>query len=293
MTSELSDTLTLGKALRAAATQLNSAQTPLLDARILLKLASGLDDAGLIARSDDPLPADQAKTFAGLIKRRAAGEPVAYIIGAKEFWSLEFHVSPDVLIPRDDSECLIEGVITRRAKDETLSILDLGTGSGCLLCALLQEFPNSLGTGIDRSAKAVVMARNNSRKLGLAPRARFLVGDWGRALEGGFDIIVANPPYIPDGDRAGLPVDVGGYEPARALFAGESGLDDYHAILADAPRILSSCGLMVFEAGDGQAETLVEMVTKTFPEAEISTLNDLKGRPRGVIAERKSFAEKD
>jgi release factor glutamine methyltransferase len=292
MAGEVSDALTLGKALREAAAQLNAAPTPLLDARILLKLASGLDDAGVIAKSDDPLPADQAKIFAGLIKRRAAGEPVAYITGVKEFWSLEFRVSPDVLIPRDDSECLIEAVIARRDKHQALSILDLGTGSGCLLCALLQEFPNSLGTGIDRSANAIVIARANSTKLGLAPRARFLVGDWARALGGGFDIIIANPPYIPESDRAGLPVDVG-YEPASALFAGKSGLDAYRAILSDAPRILKPGGLIVFEAGDGQGEKLVEMVTKTFREAEISILNDLKGRPRGVIAERKSFVEKD
>jgi release factor glutamine methyltransferase len=292
MAGEVSDALTLGKALREGAAQLNAAPTPLLDARILLKLASGLDDAGVIAKSDDPLPADQAKIFAGLIKRRAAGEPVAYITGVKEFWSLEFRVSPDVLIPRDDSECLIEAVIARRDKHQALSILDLGTGSGCLLCALLQEFPNSLGTGIDRSANAIVIARANSTKLGLAPRARFLVGDWARALGGGFDIIIANPPYIPESDSAGLPVDVG-YEPASALFAGKSGLDAYRAILAGAPRILKPGGLIVFEAGDGQGEKLVEMVTKTFREAEISILNDLKGRPRGVIAERKSFVEKD
>ncbi len=292
MASELSGALTFGKALREAAAQLKDAPSPMLDARILLKLASGLDDAGLIAKSDDPLSADQAKIFAGLIKRRAAGEPIAYITGVKEFWSLEFHVSPDVLIPRDDSECLIEAVIARRDKHQALSILDLGTGSGCLLCALLQQFPNSLGTGVDHSANAIVMARANSRKLGVASRTRFLVGDWGRALEGGFDIIIANPPYIPDGDRAGLPVDVG-YEPVSALFAGKNGLDAYRAILADAPRILGPGGLIVFEAGDGQGEKLVEMVTKTFPEAEISTLNDLKGQPRGVLAERKSFAEKD
>ncbi|VAW06446.1 Peptide chain release factor N(5)-glutamine methyltransferase [hydrothermal vent metagenome] len=293
MAGEVSDALTLGKALREAAAQLNAAPTPLLDARILLKLASGLDDAGVIAKSDDPLPADQAKIFAGLIKRRAAGEPVAYITGVKEFWSLEFRVNPDVLIPRDDSECLIEAVIARREKDAPYNILDLGTGSGCLLCALLDEFPNSLGTGVDYFVNAIVIARANSRKLGLAPRARFLVGDWARALNRGFDIIIANPPYIPERDRACLPVDVGGYEPASALFAGEKGFDAYRAILADAPRILNPGGLIVFEAGDGQGEKLAEMVTKTFREAEISTLNDLKGRLRGVMAERKSFAEKD
>ncbi len=293
MASELSGALTLGLALREAAAQLKAVQTPLLDARILLKLATGLDDAGVIARSDDKLPTDQAKMFAGLVKRRAAGEPVAYITGVKEFWSLEFHVSPDVLIPRDDSECLIEAVIARRDKHAPYKILDLGTGSGCLLCALLEEFPNSLGTGVDCSAAAIAIARANSRKLGLAPRARFLVGDWAKTLEGGFDIIIANPPYIPEGDRAGLPVDVADYEPARALFAGESGFNAYQAILADAPRILSPGGRIVLEAGDGQAGRLVEMVTKTFPDAEILTINDLKGRPRGVIAERKSFAEKD
>ena len=293
MTSELSDALTVGEALRSAAALLTTSQTPLLDARVLLKFATGLDDAGLIANSGDPLSPDQASAFFALIERRAAGEPIAYITGVKEFWSLEFHVSPDVLIPRDDSECLIEAVMKRRPADAELSILDLGAGSGCLLCALLNEFPNANGVGVDLSPQAAIIARDNCERLGLSDRAEIMVGDWSSALDGVFDVIIANPPYIPEGDRAGLPVDVVAYEPGSALFAGEEGFDAYRAILADGHRILAPGGLIVFETGDGQAARLAEMVTKTFPEAETSVICDLQARPRGVLAEQKSFAEKD
>ncbi len=285
--------LPIDEALRSAAAQLKTSQTPLLDARVLLKFATGFDDAGLVVNSGGPLPPDQASAFFALIERRAMGEPIAYITGVKEFWSLEFRVSPDVLIPRDDSECLIEAVTKRRSADTEFSILDLGAGSGCLLCALLAEFPNANGVGVDLSPQAAIIARDNCERLSLSDRAEILVGDWSSALDDVFDIIIANPPYIPEGDRAGLPVDVVAYEPGSALFAGEEGFDAYCAILADAPRILAPEGIIVFEAGDGQAARLAEMVTKTFPKAEISVICDLQARPRGVLAEQKSFAEKD
>ena len=285
--------LTLGAALRIGAKQLTASQTPLLDARILLKKASGLTDAGLIARSEEPMTQDMVWMFAVDLKRRTAGEPIAYITGVKEFWSLEFKVEPGVLIPRDDSECLIETVLARRERDEALCILDLGVGSGCLLCALLSEMLQAIGTGVDQSPAALKIAQANAEQLGFESRASFIVSDWAAALRGPFDVIIANPPYIPDGDRPGLPADVADYEPGEALFAGADGFDAYRAILTDISRVLAPDGLLVFEAGDGQAAQLADMVTKTFPSWRVEVFNDLKGRPRGVFADGKSFAKKD
>jgi len=192
-------------------------------------------------------------------------------------------VTPDVLVPRDDSECLIEAVLARRRRDAALQMLDLGAGSGCLLCALMSEYPNSFGVGVERSAKAAAVARINCERLGFADRARIVVGDWAATLAGGFDVIVANPPYIPD--RAKLPVDVAGYEPAGALFAGADGMDAYRAILKAAPSALKPDGLLVFESGEGQADLLAQMLSEALPAAEIFPIYDLKGRERGVGAD--------
>jgi release factor glutamine methyltransferase len=288
------DPLTLEQALREGAARLVQSETPRLDARVLLKAATGYDDAKLIAQSHEVLGQDIRDGFFDLIARRQKGEPVAYITGVQEFWSLEFQVTPDVLIPRGDSECLIEAVLSRRSKDSAWSILDLGVGSGCLLCALLHEMPNSTGVGVDKSEKALRMARANAASLGFDYRTAYIVSDWAGAVEGPFDIIIVNPPYIPAGRRESLPVDVSGYEPADALFAGSDGFDDYRAILADAPRILAISGLFVLEVGDGeQARRLAEMLTDVFPGASPEIVNDLEGRARGVLIDRKSFAEKD
>jgi release factor glutamine methyltransferase len=288
------DPLTLEQALREGAARLVQSETPRLDARVLLKAATGYDDAKLIAQSHEVLGQDIRDGFFDLIARRQKGEPVAYITGVQEFWSLEFQVTPDVLIPRGDSECLIEAVLSRRSKDSAWSILDLGVGSGCLLCALLHEMPNSTGVGVDKSEKALRMARANAASLGFDCRTAYIVSDWAGAVEGPFDIIIMNPPYIPAGRRESLPVDVSGYEPADALFAGSDGFDDYRAILADAPRILAISGLFVLEVGDGeQARRLAEMLTDFFPGASPEIVNDLEGRARGVLIDRKSFAEKD
>jgi release factor glutamine methyltransferase len=274
-------------ALRLAAARLAHSDTPLLDARVLMKFATGLDDAGLIVRANDPLSADERNKFDEAVARRAKSEPVAYIAGVKEFWGLEFQVSPAALIPRPDSECLVEAALSRRPGGAAPRILDLGVGTGCLLCALLTELPDSFAIGVDRSPGAAALARENARRLGLASRAAFFVGDWGTALKGPFDIIVANPPYVPEADKPGLAPDIGEFEPAEALYAGADGLDAFRSILADAARYSARDGAAVFECGSEQTGAVAEMAAKAFPRRDIAILRDLAGRRRGVAASMK------
>ena len=277
-------------ALRHGAEVLAASPTPPLDARVLMKHLLELDDAGLIARGRDVLPDAALRAYEALVARRAAHEPVAYITGEKEFWSLSFHVSPDVLIPRDDSECLIEAAIARRERDDPALILDLGTGSGCLLCALLAEFPQADGVGVDRSEAALAIAKANAARLGLGARSRFVAGDWGRALAGrarggDFDIVIANPPYIREDARARLAPGVVAYEPSGALFAGADGLDAYRAVLCDISRFLGENSLLLMEIGEDQSDDVANMVSKSLPKAAIDIVPDLAGRPRGVVAD--------
>ncbi len=279
--------------MREGSRRLSGIDTAQLDARVILKFVTGFDDAELILRADDQLTENQSETFFKFIERRARHEPIAYITGSREFWSMDFHVTPDVLIPRGDSECLIEAVLAHRAVDKAWSILDLGVGSGCLLCALMHEMPSAQGVGVDASQAALGVATENAERLGLGSRTTFLAGDWGKGIERKFDIIVSNPPYIPEGDRPTMPLDVTEFEPNDALFAGVDGMMAYRDILDDISRLLAPEGLLVFETGDGCAETLVKMVAKTLPRVTVSIVNDLKGRPRGVIADGKSFIEKD
>ena len=268
--------------LRAAARRLTNSDTPLLDARILLKHVLDTDDGGLIARAGENLTDAAAAAFASLVARRGEGEPVAYITGFKEFWSLPFRVTPDVLIPRDDSGALIEAALARRERGEVLRIADLGTGSGCLLCALLAEFPNAEGIGVDRSEAALAVARANAERLELAARAQFIKGDWLKPLSGAFDLVIANPPYIAEGDRAGLARDVAGYEPEGALFAGADGLDACRAILTGLAPRLAGGALVLMECGSGQVEALSAMLARLAPEHSLFTMTDMAGRPRGA-----------
>lgn len=275
-------TVTIGEALRQGATRLTDSETPQLDARILLKHALGVDDGGLIARASEVMSETETARFTSLIDRRARSEPVAYITGEKEFWSLPFKVTPDVLIPRDDSGALIEAAIKRRRCDEPLRIADLGTGSGCLLSALLSEFPNAQGVGVDRSEAALGVARTNAAALGVGERAAFVGGDWLAPLTGAFDLIVANPPYIAETEAPDLSRDVAAYEPHGALFAGADGFDAYGAIIRQLPPFVAEGGLVLMECGSTQTETLAAMLRDLASENAIFTLYDLAGRPRGA-----------
>ncbi len=272
----------IAMAQRLGADCLSGSDSPMLDAKVLLKAATGFSDSDLIVAANDGLSSQQAHAFKAMIARRAEGEPVAYITGQKEFWSLSFAVTPGVLTPRPDSESLIEMAIERRPRDSAMHILDLGTGSGCLLCALLFEFRNAIGVGIDKSELAARLARSNALGLGMEARTQFVVGNWGDTLSGPFDLIIANPPYIPDHQRNSLASTVRDYEPNEALFAGLDGFDAYRAILARAPELLSHDGLVIFEAGHGQAGQLLEVAAETFPSAGLFSRKDLSDRRRAV-----------
>lgn len=278
--------MTLETYLRAAAARLARSDTPMLDARVLAKRALSLDDAGLILEAGRALTAEEAARLDAMIVRRAAGEPVAYIVGEKEFRGLTFRTAPGVLVPRPDSETLIEAAAKRLAAAAPLSILDLGTGTGCLLCALLAHFQNATGLGVDIADAALALAAENARALGLAGRARFATSDWASAVEGRFDLVVSNPPYIRESECPGLPVEVRAHEDPRALFAGADGLDAYRAIAAAAPRLVAPGGLIILELGADQAGPVAALMAAALPGAHIEVEPDLAGRPRALVATR-------
>jgi release factor glutamine methyltransferase len=277
------DALTLASALRWGARQLANSPTAMLDARVLLKGALGVNDSDLILQDTRALAPDEITTFKSMIARRAADEPVAYITGVREFWSLPIAVEPGILVPRADSETLIAAVLERRDVNANLSILDLGCGSGALLCALLSSMPAALGLGVDINDDAVALTNRNLAALGLATRARAVAGDWTAGLRGRFDIVISNPPYIAEGDRGTLPRDVAVYEDPRALFAGIDGLDAYRALSGLVADIAAEDGLIALELGAGQAETAAALFRPVFQNGQFAAVPDLAGTPRALI----------
>jgi release factor glutamine methyltransferase len=245
-------TATIAEAVHDGALRLrDSVDNPRLEARLLLAHALGFTRAALIR---DPGRTVDTTAFQALLDRRLNHEPLALILGRREFWSLDFQVSPATLIPRPDSETLIEAALAALSgRPPPTRILDLGTGTGCLLLALLHEFPSAFGIGIDIAPAAAQLAHSNAVKLGLADRAAFVVGDWTNALNGRFDLLVSNPPYIPTADIAGLMPEVALHEPRRALDGGPDGFDAYRTILRDLPNRLRRGGVAVLELGAGQA----------------------------------------
>lgn len=235
------------------------------EARLLLSHATGLTIEQLISRGPDVAPATAAATLRELTARRVRREPMAYILGEREFWGLPFKVSPAVLIPRPDSETVIETVLDLLPdRSRKLRILDLGLGSGCLLLTLLREYPQATGIGIDASEAALAVARGNAEALGVAPRARLSSGDWRQAgwsdrLEGPFDLLVSNPPYIESAVVDGLMPEVAAHEPRLALDGGADGFAAYRIIAAEAPRLVVPGGWAVVEAGEGQAPDIAAL----------------------------------
>ncbi|MGH6917003.1 MAG: peptide chain release factor N(5)-glutamine methyltransferase, partial [Geminicoccaceae bacterium] len=256
------------------------------EAWLLLAAATGRERAALVVGESAAVgPAAQAR-LEELLRRRLAREPMAYILGEKEFWSLRFAVGPAVLIPRPDSETAIEAALAR-VPDRTapLRILDLGTGSGCLLLALLSELPSATGIGVDASAEALAVAEANARRLGLAARALFAAGDWGRGLDGPFDLIVSNPPYVREPDWPGLQPEIRGFEPRAALLAGPDGLDAYRALAPDCLRLLATDGTLALEIGLGQAAA-VRAILAAHGLDVVERCRDLAGLERCLIVRR-------
>jgi release factor glutamine methyltransferase len=246
---------TIGALIASGAAQLKQAgiEAPLREARLLLGRAAGLGLSAMIGWPEREVPADAADSFHGFIDRRLRREPVSRILGRREFWSLDFAVTEATLDPRPDTETLVEAVLAQLPdRQATLRLADFGTGTGCILLALLSELPNAYGIGLDRSAEAARVAAANAAALGLAGRAGFVVGDWAESIAGGLDIAVSNPPYIPSAQIDRLEPDVADYDPVGALDGGADGLDAYRILVPACARILRPGGLAAFEIGQGQ-----------------------------------------
>jgi release factor glutamine methyltransferase len=272
-------------ALRLAAAGVDA---PRRDARLLLAAALDVEPAALLARDDGPVDAAAAARFAGYVDRRAGREPVSRILGSREFWSLPFRLTPATLDPRPDSETLVEAALAGIAdRQAPWRLLDLGTGSGCLLLALLAELPAATGVGVDRDPDAVAAAAANARALGLADRARFCPGDWAAGLDGPFDLVVSNPPYIPDQDIAGLAPEVARFEPRAALAGGPDGLAAYRALAPDLARVLAPAGRVVVEFGAGQDQAVAAILIASGLEIQ-GFRRDLNSILRCVVAARGS-----
>jgi release factor glutamine methyltransferase len=280
------------EAARGAATRtLREAgiDTPALDARLLLCHAAGLSHEALIARSRDEVSSDVAAQLASFVARRLQGEPVSRIRGVREFYGRDFLVGRDTLDPRPDTETLIAAVLDVIGRDggqrRPLKLLDLGTGSGCILLTLLAELPEAQGLGTDMCDGALRLAAENAERLGLAPRARFIAADWLDGIEGSFDLIVSNPPYIPSEEIAGLARDVAAYDPRAALDGGADGLDAYRRIAESARSVLAPGGSILVEIGPTQAEAVSALFRAAGLTVEADDVRfDLAGRPRCVLA---------
>ena len=259
---------------------------PELDARLLVAHALGLDHAGLAAQAERTLTAAQSDTIAALAARRLAREPVARIIGVKEFWGLNFKLSSATLVPRPETETVVEAALEALGRSEArsadLKIADLGTGSGALLLALLSELPGARGVGTDLSLAALRCARANAAALGLAQRASFVACDYGSALTAGFDLVVSNPPYVVHDDIAALAPEVRVFDPLLALDGGPDGLAAYRAIAAAAPHLLSPDGVLVLELGIGQLGAVEDLMAAAGLLAIGEPRHDLLGIPRSI-----------
>jgi release factor glutamine methyltransferase len=272
---------TLTAQLKAAA--IDSAE---LDARMLLGAALGLDLTGLIAAAARPVKPDESMRLEDFARRRLAAEPVARILGFKEFWGLPLQLSAATLVPRPDTETVVELALeigrAERAPLHRLRIADIGTGSGAILLALLSEWPEACGVGTDISLAALQTARSNAARLGFAPRAAFVACDYATALSGDFDLIVSNPPYIRSADIAGLASEVREYDPPAALDGGADGLDAYRALIPQAAGLLAPRGRLIVEAGLGQSGPVLGLMTAAGLMPERPPKADLAGVPRAV-----------
>jgi len=263
--------------LASAARALGAAsETPRLDAELLMAHALGITRNDLLLRGE---PAEPPPGFVALVDRRLAGEPIAYIVGRRAFWTIDLAVGPGALIPRPDSETLIEAAVAHFGKAGPRTVLDLGTGPGTLLLAALAEWPGATGLGIDASPRALAYAERNAREFGMQERARFRIGDWADEIDERFDLVLCNPPYI-EADAA-LPPDVAVHEPHSALFAGPDGLDDYRRIAPVMARLIASGGIAAIETGWQQAAAAGALFAAEGLVPEVR--RDLGGRDRCLV----------
>jgi release factor glutamine methyltransferase len=264
-------------ALAAAAASFAAfSETPRLDAELLMAHALGITrEALLLGGLDRPTP----DAFEALAARRLAHEPIAYITGTRAFWTIDLAVGPGALVPRADSETLIEAAVGHFGARMPATILDLGTGPGTLLLAALDQWPEARGLGVDASETALALARTNAARLGIGDRATFRIGDWAAGIDQRFDLVLANPPYI--GTSEILPREVAEHEPASALFAGPDGLDAYRAIAPQLRAILSSQGVAVIEIGSTQAVPVSKLLVDQ--GLNVAVRKDLGGRDRALI----------
>ncbi len=274
-------------ALSKARTQLCAAgiepEEAARDARFLLAHALGAAASSLAARPDAALEAGEAARFSAMIARRARREPVSQIIGLQPFWTLELEVTSDVLTPRADTETVVEAALSAVARrDAPLRLLDLGSGSGAILLALLSELPEAAGLGVDASDAALSVARRNAARCGLAPRSLWRNAVWTEGLEGPFDLIVSNPPYIATEVIDALAPEVRDHEPRLALDGGADGLEAYRILLPEARRLLAPGGAAVFEIGFDQSAAVASLARKSgWRSVDIRT--DLAGHDRAVL----------
>ncbi len=284
------DALTVAGARRKLAEEFRAGgiDSPELDARILVGHALSLDHASIAAAGARLLTADEKNAIDALASRRLAREPVARIVGSKEFWSLNLRIDAATLVPRPETETVVEAALAAIDMDgprsRALRIADLGTGSGALLLALLAELPNAVGVGTDTSLGGLVVARDNARRLGIA-RAAFVACDMAAALGGSFDLIVSNPPYIASREIAALAPEVRDFDPRDALDGGPQGLDCYRAVAATVPAVLRPGGALVVELGSGQAPAVAAL----FSAAGLGSSPprcDLEGMPRALLARK-------
>ena len=259
--------------------------TPVLDARLLLEAGAGVSRLDIVSDPHRALSVEQAARVEALTRRREGREPVSHIVGRKAFWKIELAVNRDVLTPRPETEFLVEAALQALPVDEPARILDLGVGSGAILLALLGERALAHGIGVDISEAALGVARANAKALGLEARATLQLGDWVEGLEGPFDLVVSNPPYIATSELAGLDPEVL-YEPRLALDGGVDGLGAYRTLCAALPGLLTPGGRFAFEVGRGQSEAVSELARAEGLSVTGVKL-DLAGTARVVLGERR------
>tara|TARA_R110000868_G_scaffold262401_1_gene520863 strand:- start:25185 stop:26030 length:846 start_codon:yes stop_codon:yes gene_type:complete len=268
---------------KATSTLASASESAALDATLLLSKATGLTKIELFMRDGDDLTPEQLLEFNAFIARRAAKEPIAYILGEKEFWGLPFKVVPGVLIPRPDTETLIATLLATVCDQQAQgTVADLGVGSGAILLSILSEFKKFKGVGVDMNDTALEIARENATNLGLSDRATFIKSAWLENVDEMFDIVVSNPPYIESAVIPTLMDDVKDYEPMLALDGGNDGLDCYRSLIPQAYAKLNKGGLLLLEIGYDQKETVMALLNKGW--ANVQCFNDLGGNPRVVAA---------